>query len=42
MGNKFYAVRKGKKTGIYTTWDECKEQVDGYPKAEYKGFKTKK
>ena len=41
MGNKFYAVRKGKKTGIYTTWDECKEQVDGYPKAEYKGFKTK-
>ena len=24
---KFYAVKKGKKIGIYNTWDECKKQV---------------
>lgn len=38
---KFYAVRKGKKTGIFNTWDECKEQVNGYSGAEYKSFTTK-
>lgn len=38
---KVYAVRKGKTTGIFTTWDECKAAVDGYPLAEYKGFATK-
>ncbi|MBR9648603.1 ribonuclease H1 domain-containing protein [Clostridium tyrobutyricum] len=42
MGNKFYAVRKGKKTGIYTTWNECKQCVTGYSGAEYKSFTTKK
>jgi ribonuclease HI len=35
---KFYAVRKGKKPGIYTTWAECRLQVFGFPGAEYKGF----
>ena len=38
---KFYAVRKGKKTGIFNTWDECKEQVNGYSGAEYKSFTLK-
>lgn len=42
MGNKFYAIRKGKKTGIYTTWDECKQYVTGYSGAEYMRFTTKK
>ena len=37
---KFYAVRKGKKTGIFSTWDECKEQVAGFKGAIYKSFKT--
>lgn len=41
MAGKFYAVRKGKKTGIFLTWDECKKQVDGYSGAEYKSFKMK-
>ena len=27
---KFYAVKEGKKPGIYMSWDECKEQVNGY------------
>lgn len=35
---KFYAVQKGKKPGIYTSWDECKEQVNGYSGAVYKSF----
>ncbi|KAK6734816.1 hypothetical protein RB195_018168 [Necator americanus] len=29
----FYAVAKGRKVGIYTTWDQCRVQVDGYPQA---------
>ncbi len=35
---KYYAVRKGKKTGIYTTWEDCKKQVDKYPGAIFKSF----
>ena len=35
---KVYAVRNGRKTGIFTTWAECKAQVDGFPGARYKGF----
>ena len=37
---KFYAVKKVKKTGIFSTWDECKEQVTGFKGAVYKSFKT--
>lgn len=37
---KFYAVRDGRKTGIFLTWNECKEQIDGYSGASYKSFKT--
>lgn len=35
-----YAVRKGRKTGIYATWEECKEQVAGISGAEFKKFKN--
>ncbi len=37
---KYYGVKKGKVTGIFTDWDSCKAAVDGYPGAEYKGFIT--
>lgn len=40
MASKFYAVKVGKTIGIYNTWDDCKVQVDGYPGAQYKSFKT--
>lgn len=40
MANKFYAVKVGLRTGIFKTWDECKANVDGYPGALYKSFKT--
>lgn len=41
MQKKFYAVRKGRKTGIFETWEECKNQVYGFPNSEFKSFKTK-
>lgn len=37
---KFYAVRTGHNPGVYLTWDECKNQVSGFPGASYKSFKT--
>lgn len=35
---KVYAVRKGKQPGLYFSWIECKEQIEGYPGAEFKSF----
>lgn len=40
MAKKYYAVRKGKKAGIYQSWAECKAMVDGYSGAQYKSFLT--
>lgn len=40
MAGKFYAVKTGRQTGIFNSWEECKKQVDGYPSASYKSFKT--
>lgn len=38
--SKFYAVKKGRKTGIFHTWDECKEQISGFKGAVFKSFPT--
>ena len=35
---KVYAVKKGRSTGLFASWDECKEQIDGFAGAIYKGF----
>lgn len=40
MADKYYAVRSGKKPGIYRSWDDCKAQVHGFAGAQYKSFKT--
>ncbi|XP_075454403.1 ribonuclease H1-like isoform X3 [Ascaphus truei] len=40
LDRMFYAVRTGRKPGIYNTWDECKEQVIRFPAARYKKFAT--
>ena len=40
MSKKYYAVRIGREPGIYLTWDDCKAQVDKFPGAIYKSFKT--
>lgn len=39
---KYYAVRKGNKTGIFTSWDECKEATAHFSNAEFKSFNTLK
>ena len=37
---KVYAVRKGRKSGLFYSWPACQEQIKGYSGAEYKSFKT--
>lgn len=37
---KFYVVLAGRETGVFSSWDECKARVDGYPGARYKSFAT--
>lgn len=41
MAKKFYAVKNGRKTGIFLTWAECKAQIDGFSSAVYKSFLTR-
>lgn len=38
---KYYAVKKGRKPGIYATWAECQEQTKGFSGAVFKSFPTK-
>lgn len=40
MGKYYYAVKEGRKVGIYDTWAECESQVKGYSGAVYKKFPT--
>lgn len=37
----FYAVRIGRKPGLYEKWEDAKEQVDGFSGAIFEGFSTK-
>ena len=38
---KFYAVRQGRTTGVFDSWDACRKQVHKFPGAEYKAFPTR-
>ena len=38
---KYYAVRKGRTTGILLSWAECEASVIHFPGAEYKSFPTR-
>ncbi len=38
---KFYVVWKGRRTGIFTTWESCAAQVKGFVGAEYKAFDSR-
>ena len=38
MKKKFYAVKKGLVPGIYNSWEECKQNVDGVTGAIFKSF----
>lgn len=39
---KFYVVWKGRKTGVFNNWDECKKQIEGCKGAQYKSFNNLK
>jgi len=38
--NTYYAVRNGRRPGIYSTWEDCEPEVRGFSGAEFKKFKT--
>ena len=38
---KWYVVWVGNNPGIYETWEDCKQQVENFPGARYKGFKSR-
>ena len=40
MAKKYYAVKKGRNTGIFTSWEPCRASVTGYSGAQYKSFST--
>ena len=37
---KFYTVWKGKKTGVFKKWNDCKAQITNFDGAQYKSFTT--
>ena len=39
--SKFYAVKQGRQTGIFSSWKECEAQVKGFKGAIYKSFASK-
>lgn len=38
IAKNYYAVRVGKNTGIFNSWENCKKEVIGISGAEFKGF----
>ncbi len=38
---KYYVVWEGRKKGIFTSWNECKKQIEGLRGTKYKSFKTR-
>ena len=36
--SKYYAVKHGRKNGVYKTWAECQEQTKGFSDAVFKSF----
>ncbi|CCC69075.1 hypothetical protein NCAS_0C00850 [Naumovozyma castellii] len=36
----YYAVQSGRQEGVYSNWNDCKSQVNGYSGATYKRFDT--
>ena len=36
--NKFYVVWNGRQNGVFSNWDSCKMQIEGFKGAQYKSF----
>ena len=41
MAQKYYVVWIGLNPGVYDSWEACKQQVEGWKGAVYKGFDTR-
>ena len=41
MAKKVYVVWKGRKTGVFESWEECKGAIEGFYGAQYKGFENR-
>lgn len=37
---KYYVVWEGRNPGVYETWEDCQEQVEGWPGAKFKSFSS--
>ena len=35
---KYYVVWTGRKKGVFSSWEDCKKQIDGFEGAQYKAF----
>jgi ribonuclease HI len=38
---KWYVVWAGRKPGVYTSWAECQDQVNGYDEAKFKSYESR-
>lgn len=38
---KYYVVWKGRKSGVFSSWEECAKQVQGFPDSQYKTFTSR-
>jgi ribonuclease HI len=38
---KYYVVWKGRRTGVFTSWEECSSAVTGFAGAQYKAFDSR-
>lgn len=38
---KYYVVWKGRKTGVFYSWEDCKAQTNGFDGAVFKSFESK-
>ena len=36
--SRFYVVWKGNQTGIFSDWESCRKQIEGFKGAQYKSF----
>ena len=38
---RYYAVREGRKVGVFTKWSDAKQQIERFEGADYKVFDIK-
>ncbi len=41
MAKKYYVIWKGRRTGVFTSWNVCKKHIEGFEGAQYKSFVNK-